>query len=192
MRRISLLLPIVLLAACTRTSGDLTLNDRLRNPLFAEYYHEDVTEQMVQLQLNEDPSLENADHKAAADAARQASLAAALEARRLQRTGKSGSFVPASGFAQGEALLTDGALYFHPQFITDTGADVHVVLSSAVDPREGTFPGDNTIDLGKLKTPYGDQWYAMEDSDIPGVQSIVLWDAGLERLIGFAQLHVNE
>lgn len=181
---------LLTLSACATGPGDLTLEQRLRNPLFAEYYYDDLVERMVQLQISNDPVLENERNKAAVDDIRRNGVKKAQEAKTTQNNGKSGMFIPAKEFSQGEALLVDGVLYFDPQFITTPGVETRVYLTGALDPRdEESFPDNTARDLGELKSPYGDQWYAADGIDPADVRSVVIWDERLERLMGFAQMH---
>ena len=188
MRRIALALGFLALAGCNgglRTSA--TLEQKLANPLFAEYYFDDLVERMVELDIQNDPVLKDARKKSLVDEIRRDGLQRAKEATKKQLEGSAGSFVPADGYAQGEVLAVDGRLYLHPQFLTVPSPSLHIFISNALDPRDGTFPDESAQDLGLLLSPYAEQDYAMPANDKP-FRTAVLWDTKLEKLIGFAQL----
>ena len=185
----------LLLSACGRpaTAVSVSLEQRLANPLFAEYYFDDLVERLVDLDIQNDASLEDAGIKNAADAARREGLQAAKNATKKQNEGVQGMMIPGKDFAQGEVLIVDDMLYFHPQFIATPGVDVRIYLSEALDPRDGDFPDASAVEVGPLQSPYGDQSYALQPSaegERPAFRSLVLWDAALERLSGFAQLRM--
>lgn len=178
----------LLLAGCGNALSP-TLQGHLQNPLFAEYYYDDLVEQMVQLVIDESPLLDDERKKDAADRTRREALELSKAASALQEQGRQGHFVPADGFAQGEVLLLNGMLSFHPEFITIPQPSMHVLLSNAVDPRDVDFPDDSAVDIGPLQSPYGDQSYVLPaNAATQPWRTAVLWDTTLGRLVGFAQL----
>ena len=190
MRRIAFLFAgTLLLAACT-AGPSASLQDRLQNPLFAEYYYDDLVDQMVTLQLHNDPAVVEDAGKDLADATRRDALQQSRDAQGLQQQGRMGEFVEAEAYAKGEVLLTDDALYFHPTFLATPGVDIRVMLTESIDPRDVEFPDPSAQDLGGLKSPYGDQWYALSAPQ-DSMRTVVLWDAGLKRLMSFAQLRTH-
>lgn len=187
---------LLLLAACGAPKPvSISLQQRLANPLYAEYYFDDLVEHLVDLDIQNDPTLDDARAKSAADDARRDGLQAAKAATKKQAEGLDGVFIPAKDFAQGEVLLVDDMLFFHPQFLATPSPDIHVMLSESIDPRDGEFPDANAVDAGPLQSPYGDQSYTLPITTPAGEQppyrSIVLWDATLQRIVGFAQMHAS-
>jgi len=192
MKKITLTLlgaSLATLTACASRTPDMTMNDLLKNPLFAEFYYEDLTNQLVSLELNEDEATKDPDKKAMIDALRTESLRRANEIEKVQTQGKTGAFIQAKDIVQGEVLLLDGTLFFGPEFIGTPGVDVRVYLSTMLDPRDEGFPDANAVDLGPLHTFYGEQWYEVpEPPEGVDYRSVVLWDADLERVSSFAQI----
>ena len=63
-----------------------------------------------------------------------------------------------------------------------------------VDPRDVVFPDITSIDLGRIDYPYGAMSlpvHAKADA-AKNLRSVVLWDAKLKRLHGFAQLSARQ
>lgn len=186
-----------LLAGCTTTyvaspTNDPPLAERLHNPLYAEYYFDDLTEQMLTLALREDPSLQDATIRNMVDRTRTESLERAAAAVKAQKEGRIGPFLSDRELVFGEALLLDHVLYFGPTFDSAPGPSLHTYLTTVVDPREDVFPDPTAIALGPLKDQYGAQSFAVppdaeSGSTIP-LRTVVLWDNELEILYGFAQL----
>ncbi|TSC79153.1 MAG: hypothetical protein G01um101425_790 [Candidatus Peregrinibacteria bacterium Gr01-1014_25] len=192
MQRIALLLGLLALAGCAggaRTSA--SLEQKLANPLFAEYYFDDLVEQLVQLDIQNDPVLDDARKKSIVEGARRDGLQRAKDATKKQQEGSMGNFVPAKGFAQGEALAVDGRLYFSPAFLTVPSPALHVFVTNVVDPRDVEFPDDSARDLGLIVSPYAEQDYVLPESEKP-IHTVVLFDTALDRVIGFAQLSSNQ
>lgn len=191
------LAPLLLLAACGRppVPVSVSLQERLANPLYAEYYYDDLVERLVDLDIQNDPSLDDAAVKNASDAARRDGLQAAKAATKKQAEGMEGVFIPAKDYASGEVLLVDNMLFFHPQFIATASPDTRVYLSEAIDPRDAEFPDATALEVSPLQSPYGDQSYTLPvvtpDGEQPPYRSVVLWDEALKRIVGFAQLHAS-
>lgn len=178
----------VILAGCQKApvSADPKL---LENPLYAEYYYDDLVERLVNLDIQNDPLLEDKSKRGFVDTARRNALQKAKEATRKQDEGLMGSFVPVTEFTGGEVLLLEQTLYFGPTFETAASPDLHVYLSETVDPRDTAFPDPSAIDIGIVKNPYGPQAFdGIQVASGSVIRSIVLWDNSLERLNGFAQV----
>lgn len=182
---VSASLSSVLLAACTATSG--VSQNPPDNPLYAEWYYEDLVDHIVSLELASDDSLRDADAKKSADEARAAGLKAAGEAEEKQNKGLHGTLAEVKEPVTGEVLIIDGALYFSPDFVSVPGVELHAYLSTAIDPRESRFPGEDDIDAGVLASPYGAQALPVP-ADLPDIRSVVLWDKALKRVHAFAQV----
>lgn len=189
-RSLLLAAPLLLtLAACAAPSADtVTLESRMRNPLYAERYYDDLVEQMVNLVLQEDPLTTDEAKNALIDETRVSGLRSAQDATDRQREGIIGNIVSDAGYARGETLLLDGTLYVGPDFETIPGPDLHMHLTAALDPRMGTYPDETAIDLGPVSSAYGAHAYALPADAAENLRTVVLYDHDLERVYGFAQL----
>lgn len=189
MRKI-VLLPVLLLAACSALPApDAALRESLRNPLFRENYYSDLTDHFVNLQIHNDPVTQSGSTKALINHAREEALAAAQEASKVVSSGIFDHFNPVKEDTVGSALLVEDGFYIGTDFSTIPGLDLHVFLTTVVDPREGTFPDATALDLGSLKSPYGAQSYALpEGKEFGRNMTVVLYDLALKRIHGFAQL----
>lgn len=191
MRRYLAPLSIALfLVGCTgQKRENPTLDAHLKNPLFAEWYYEELVQRMVELEIKQDPLLQDASKKAIADSTRKDALQKAKEASKKQLQGMFGSFISVLEYVKGEALYLDDHVYFGPDFSSTAGISVHVFLTTTVDPRDVAFPDETAIDLGPLESPYQSGTY-----DVPPVEdpllyrTMVLFDTSLGRIHGFAQL----
>ncbi len=183
-RPLLLLSASALLAGCTSSEVSQEL---LENPLYAEWYHQDIVDHIVSLELSQTDALKDADAKRSADETRQASIKAGDEAEAIQQSGLLGNFIEADEPVEGEVLLWNGALYTDPGFLTVPGTDLRVYLSTSMDPREQPFPSEEDIELGPLLTPYGAQTLSAPET-LADIRTVVLWDAGLKRMHAFAQV----
>lgn len=187
-----------LLAGCGNTVGlpqrDEALQDHLRNPLYAEYYYDDLTEQMVNLALQEDPILEDSGIRATVDRTRTRSLQHANLANKAKDKGIRGSFMSDRGLTAGDALLLDDVLYIGPTFDAAPGPSLTMYLTTLVDPRDAaSFPDPTAVRLGTIKNQYGAHAYEVKRPPAAagtgaGLRTAVLWDDDLGILYGFAQL----
>lgn len=197
MRRIAFSTLALALVGCGNQAAlpvrDTDLQDKLRNPLYAEYYFDDLTEQMVTLALREDPVLDRPGVRETVDRTRTRSLQRAALAVEAQEDGRRGSFLSDREAVRGEALLLDDALYFGPTFDTAPGPSLQVYLTTVVDPRDGEFPDGTAVKIGPLKDNYGAQTLAVPAQPEAGsgavpLRTVVIWDDELKILYGFAQL----
>lgn len=180
----------LLLSACTGTAATHDLYD---NPLYAEWYYQDLVDEMVELVLREDEITKDERKMNIIEDTRRDALQKQKDAERRQYEGIMGQFISDIETTRGEALLLDDTLYLGPDFDTVPGPDLHLYLTTAVDPRD-SFPDETAIDLGELRDAYGAQAYAVpmsEGEERPQWRTLVLWDEQLERLYGFAQLQVR-
>lgn len=187
MKKLLLLSPL-LLAACAPAGDGVTFERLMDNPLYAERYYDDLTEEMVNLVLQEDPVLQDEEMKARIEETRVESLRAAEKAVERQDEGLFGQIVSDYSYAKGEVLLLDGILYIGPDFETFPGMDLRVYLSSVLDPREGVFPDESAVELGPVKNLYGEHAYEVPAGNDGNLRTYVLYDAELKRVYGFAQL----
>lgn len=188
MKKLSFPLAVLLLAACAPgTSADLRM--RLENPLYAEQYYDELVDSMVNMELQNDPLVKDPAMKELIEETRTEALRLSNEADEQQNKGLIGAIMSDFGYAAGEALLLDNTLYLGATFSTIPGPELHVYLTTVVDPRDGTFPDDTAMDLGAIHNAYGDQSYDLpEETDPTGLRTLVLWDEQLKRIYGFAQL----
>ncbi len=184
---IVLTLGILTLTGCSKRT--LTLEDQLRNPLFAERYAESVVDRLVELEIVKDPIVEDSAKKAYLDTERKKWLEISRNARQVQREGMEGNIISINNFAKGDLLYVHNQLHFGTLFEIDPLPSLHVYLTTVVDPRDVTFPDDTAMDLGLLRSAYGTQTYAVPSVDNPLLyRTVVLWDTELGKMHSFAQL----
>ena len=171
---------------------DAGLKDQLRNPLYAEFYYDDLTEQMIGIALSDDPMMQDPAKRAIIDRTRTRSLEHASVALKAQDKGMRGQFRSDGDLVFGDALLLDGILYFGPTFDAAPGPSQSLYLTTLVDPRDAAFPDATAVRVGGPKNQYGAQAFdvsALAPASGTGtLRTVVLWDDELERLYGFAQL----
>jgi hypothetical protein len=184
-------LSVLFLTACNGgVALSPTMEEQLKNPLYAEQYWSHMTDRMVTIIINEEFK-DDAGKLAEVDKVRQESLEKAQAMTKRRGEGIYGSFVPVKETTQGIALAVDNMLYLNPDFFVYPGPALHVYLSTVLDPREGTFPDDTAIDLGIIQSPYGAQMYQTPSVKLLGegaIRTVVLYDKLLGRIYGFAQL----
>ncbi|MEK7218415.1 MAG: DM13 domain-containing protein, partial [Patescibacteria group bacterium] len=126
---------------------------------------------------------------AAVDEVRRGALQQAQEASRRKREGIFGSFVSIKETTLGIALLRGRTVSLSPDFETSPGPNLHLILTTMLDPRDGEFPDKTSVDAGGLESPYGAQEYALSESaTMEGLRTAVIYDTKLKRMYGFAQL----
>jgi len=190
--RLLLLLPVLLLGACSRGEISTETKALLENPLYAEWYYNDIVDDLTTLAIRNDPMLKDAARKAAADAARKEAAEKSREVVQQRQKGRLGQFRGPEQIVEGKALLLGDTLFFGPDFLSIPGPELHVYLSEMLDPREAAFPDASVLDLGLLKSPYESQNYTIvEPKDLTNYRTVVLWDTKLRRLYAFAQLQVQ-
>jgi len=186
------LLPILsasfLLTGCFQ-SEQMTTAERMVNPLFAERYAEAMIGRMTELEIQNDPLLEDEEKRQLALKTKEHWMKLAREARKTQQEGKNGFFVTVKEYTQGEALLLGNTLYFDTTFETDPGPTLHVFLTTRIDPRDVEFPDETSVNVSPLSSPYGAQRYTLTQTDsLDELRTVVLFDTKLGRIYGFAQL----
>ncbi|MFA6038796.1 MAG: DM13 domain-containing protein [Candidatus Peribacteraceae bacterium] len=191
--RLSLLFALLLpLAACTARPTtevqSVRREDLMQNPLYAERYWDELTERMVDILLREKDTLD-AGTLAAVDEVRREALQHAQEESLSKQGGKLGSFVSMKETVGGLAFLHGRTLSLSPDFLTSPGADLRLLLTTMLDPRDGVFPDETSVDIGRLESPYGAQEYLLPESvKTEELRTVAVFDARLKRLYGFAQL----
>lgn len=184
----SFTLATLLLSACSSTVGALQ-EDNLKNPLYAAQYYADLTERMVNLELQKDPVTKDTRKKAIIDQVRKNGVANEQRAANVKAQGQEGTFVSDSELVRGEVLLLKHTLFFGVDFAAVPGPQLHVFLSTALDPRDVHFPDSTAVDLGPLPDVFGAQSMSIaENADLSKIRTVVLYDVKLGQMYGFAQL----
>ncbi len=179
---------LLALTACG-PAATVSLNDHMRNPLYAQRYWDELVDRMANMQIQNDPALKDADFAAEVDEIKRDALKASQDNRLRIRDGLQGSFITTKEETDGIALLLGNTLYLDTTFASYPGPKLHIYLTEAVDPRDVQFPDPTSLDLGELQNPYGDQEYVLpETSKNKAYRTVVLYDARLKRLYAFAQL----
>lgn len=201
------LVPLFALTACGTKINEGTavkLEQLLENPLYAEQYYDELLDRMVELEIQKDPLLEDGSKQSLVDDTQRDALTKAKEATAKQREGLMGSFVAAKEAPMGEVLYVGDVLYLGQTFTTPPGPGLAIYLSTLVDPRDAEkFPAvrgpegpsgpeweDQSVELGRLESPYGAQRYSVPSVENPLMyRTVVLFDQKLERIYGFAQIN---
>ncbi|MBI1813129.1 DM13 domain-containing protein [Candidatus Peregrinibacteria bacterium] len=191
------LLVLALTACQPAPTPHVTLEQRLRNPIFAERYWGELVDRMVSLQMNDQKLLQYKTRAAIVDKIRLDALGREQDYTRKRHEAVIGNFVSIGEQVQGPAMLAGNALSLGPGFETDPGPSLHVYLTTVMDPRDVPFPDATSVDLGRLESPYDSQQYDVPlppkpsgsgSAVPPHYRTVVLWDSQLQLLYGFAQL----
>jgi hypothetical protein len=173
--------------------------DMLQNPLYAEWYFNDIVENMMSLDIRQDPLTKT--ERSTIDTMRQDALAGAQAATAKRLQGFGGTLLPKAVETQGRVLLLDSTLFFSPDTNVVPAAELHVYLSTLVDPTETTgsgsttllFPEPSALDLGLMRVPYGASSITVPaQENAPQYRTVVLWDKRLKRMHAFAQLQAQQ
>lgn len=191
MKNIPLTLSLAIaLVGCSQTQYTPDQSALLNNPLYAEQYSEQMVDRMVNLEIFNDPILEDRAIKNYADDTKEQWLKVAKTARALQREGLKGTLIPMQEYVEGEVLYHNDTVHFAPHFIVAPGPSLHVFLTKVIDPRDDVFPDETAIDLGFMAVPYAAQSFAVPPVETPEeYRALVLYDVKLKRLYGFAQIN---
>jgi hypothetical protein len=178
-------LPFVIIASLLLSScGSVNLD----NPITKARYGDELADLLADLIILKDPIAAKEDMKEQIQAEIAKAKETADEGREEMERGMQGPIIAVKESVTGYVLFLDDRFYVSSDFDSPPGLDLHVYLTTAVDPRDGTFPDDSAVDLGKLKTPYGQQTYNAKLENPETYRTFVLWDKKLKRLYGFAQL----
>lgn len=170
-----------MLVACTASSHSNPLTDARRA--------DELADTLANLTIHNDPIIDDPTIKALVDKEIAKAKEAGDNARSMMEEGMQGSMISEKEDVRGYALFRGDSLYLSSDFESAPGLDLHLYLTSAVDPRDGTFPDEKAVDLGILHSPYGDQVYNIPSSEHRGkLRTVVLYDKTLKRIFGFAQL----
>ena len=185
----TLTLSTLLLAGCSAEPNEMSLEQRLENPLYAERYAEEIVDRMVEYKIQNDPLLEDKQKAALIEETRKKWLEVGRDARTKQREGFTGFLISINEPAKGELPYRENILYTDTTFDVAPGPDLHFYMTTVVDPRDTEFPDETAIDLGQFRSSYGAQKYSVPPVEDPQLyRTVVLWDNALERLYGFAQI----
>lgn len=163
------------------------------NPLYAKRYYDELVENLVSITIHSDPVLQKKGMAKTVERARRDAIAKAQEAEKRQRSGIQGTFIPMEEYTRGTAFLSGFTLYLSPDFEVTPGLSPHLFLTTAVDPRDVSFPDTEAVDLGHIPSAYGAQAFTVPTpptgQEAPPFRTAVIFDTALERLVSFAQLH---
>ena len=183
MKNISLTLVgcLLILASCTTESGG--------NLLVRIQRSEELADGLASLIIHKEPIVEEPgmrDYIQREIIRAKQQLAEAHDAR---RGGMFGFFTPVKSGMGGSVLYKDGRLMFSTDFYSTPGPDLHLYLTTVVDPRDVAMPDVTAVDLGRLEYPYGALTLPVARLDDPErFRTVALWDVKLKLLYGFAQL----
>ena len=176
-----------LLTACGGERS--SLQTQLSNPLYAERYGDSLADTLANIIIMKDSSTENPRTKALIEEEIEKAKSIGNDARRIIDKGMVGAFMEHKEHVTGRALYWKDTLYVSSDFESQPGPDLHVYLSTAVDPRDVAFPDASAIDLGPLTSAFGAQSYRVPRQKNPELlRSVALWDRTLKRLYSFGQL----
>lgn len=179
---------LILLSACSGTS-QTSIEVQNRNPLTASRYGDELADSMANIVIQEDPLSKDPAMRKIIDAQIEHGKTIGDEARMKHREGMRGGFVEIKEEISGYVLYVDDMVYFSPDFLTPPGADLRVMHTTVVDPRDVLFPDPTTIDLGPLQSVYGAQQYSVPHQEKPELyRTVVIFDKKLKRIYGFVQL----
>lgn len=192
MKKLLTILSLLLLASCGAepiAGNTPSLQDRLRNPLFAERYWSEMAEHMADFVRRNDTLAKDPEKGPIIEAERVRALERVTEARERKDEGISGGMLPVEEDIIGQVLLRESTLYTSSDFLAYPNPSVRVYLSTAIDPRDVNFPDTTSVDLGSLQSPYGAQEYVVPEEKLrDDFASVVFYDTRLDRILGFAQL----
>ena len=182
---------LVTLAGCSQgqSGHGQSFEENMQNPLFAELYYTQLVDRLAELQIQDDASLKDQRITDRVNAEKLSSLKKAQDLREYLKTGLSADFIPIKEQIQGSVFTKDGMVFFSPDFISNPGIDLHVVLTNAVDPRDVEFPDKDSIDLGRLQSTFGAQQFTIPQNKQKVLfRTVVLYDIITKRIYAFAQL----
>jgi hypothetical protein len=182
------LLSVLLLSACGSSQANIG-----GNPLVQIQHDEELADSLANIIIQKDPLADDASTRAILEngiAKAKESLAAT---QALKRGSISGPFIAVYESVEGWALFQNGTLYLSSDFHSRPGLDLHLYLTTVVDPRDAVFPDITAVDLGRIEYPYGAMALKGPTGDAAkNIRSLVLWDAKLKRLHGFVQLSARD
>lgn len=190
-------LPILLSAAlifsaCSKPTYT-SIDQENRNPLVASRYGDELASVLADLIIRENPIVQKEGMKERIQKEIEDAKNLAQAGRERYEGAMMGPILMMQMEGVGYVAYKDDTLFISSDFFTKPGPNLHVYLTSAVDPREGEFPDETAIDLGVIQTTYGAQEYAVPPQEDPTtLRTFVLWDKSLGILYSFAQLSVRD
>lgn len=184
----SVVTAILLFSGCSKIPPETQA--LLENPLYAESYYADLTEQYVQMLMGEKADLEEKGQLEFIESERDAAVQNSKDASAKRKQGLWGVFVPLSDNPIGRVAVLGSTLYLGPEFLMEPSVEPHIYVSEVIDPRDSEeFPDPTSIDVGPVLSPYGTQQHVIPwETPNPKIKSVILYDKKLKRQIGFAQL----
>lgn len=175
------------LSACTPVGTSIQRENE--NPYAASRYGDELADAMANIIIRDEPDAKDPAKRAIVDREIDKAKQLGNDARSIIARGMKGRMIAVKEEPEGEALYVDDMLYLSTDFFTRPGPNLHVYLTTAVDPRDVTFPDEPALDLGVLQKTFGPQSYSVPKQDKPELyRTFVLYDLDLKRIYGFAQL----
>ncbi len=172
----------LLLAGCAA-------NQAIDNPVLETQRATELADMLAALIISNDPVAQEPDTRASIEREITRAKRALAEAQARQNECVQGGLLPIKVNVQGWTALCKDRLHFGSDFWSTPGADLRVLVTAMVDPRDGDFPDQTAIDLGQLEYPYGPMSFTVGNTkDLEILRTVVLWDKKFNRLYGFAQL----
>lgn len=175
------------LSACGAAGTSIDLENS--NPLVVSRYGDELADTMANLVIQNDPVIKEPGMQQLIEKEIARAKSMAIRGRQEAKEGAQGAIIAEKESVTGYALLLADTLWLSSDFETSPGPDLHVYLTTIVDPRGASFPDETAMDLGIIQSVYGAQKYSLPSKIDPAVmRTLVLFDATLKRIYGFAQL----
>ncbi|MDD5056026.1 MAG: DM13 domain-containing protein [Candidatus Peribacteraceae bacterium] len=175
------------LSACGNTGTSIDLENT--NPLVATRYGDELADTLANIVIQNDPISKEPGMRQIIEQEIARAKSIAMRGRQEAKNGAQGAIIAEKESVTGYALLMADVLWLSSDFETSPGPDLHVYLTTIVDPRGETFPDQTAMDLGVIRSVYGAQEYALPSRVDPAkMRTLVLFDTKLNRIYGFAQL----
>ncbi len=187
LQRSLLLISLIALSACSR--NETSIDAQNKNPLTASRYGDELADRLANLIIINASGATTEPMKSMILKRIDEAKELAEDARMQQAKGMMGALLSMEEDVSGYALLLKGTLYLSSDFEIAPGPNLHVYLSQAIDPREGTFPDETAVDLGEIQSIDGAQTYATSLKGNDALyRTIAFFDPTLKRLYAFGQL----
>ena len=159
------------------------------NPLLKSQRGEELSDTLANLIISNDPIVKQPGMQTVINAEITKAKQVLADGHNDERSGMIGTLIPIKENAQGTVLYKNDTLYLSSDFYAQPGIELHLYLTTAVDPRDVAFPDKTALDLATLEYPYGAMSLQVPHQNAPELyRTAVLWDKKLNRLYGFAQL----
>ncbi len=183
----ALIAATTLLSACGYSAT--SIDQQNQNPLVASRYGDELADTMANLVIQNDPVTKEPGMQQIIEKEIARGKSIGINAREAQAQGTKGQIIALKESVIGSVLLLSDTLYFSSDFEVNPGPDLHVYLTTIVDPRDDAFPDATALDLGTVQSSYGAQQYQVASSIDPvKMRTLVVFDKTLKRIYGFAQL----